>query len=671
MKWTIKKKLAIAFMFTVIVPITVISLILRSVVSDYSRHSFEESTGEQLTHINHSVSTFFTEIGNLVKTLSNHSLLKEVDETLANYTASTEKIAIDSFAKEGKESEMAKLFKLIHDNNPNIGKVYVGTIHGGFVSSVVAKMPVAYDPRVRGWYKLSAAEHESVHMTEPFRSATGQPIISVTRAVKGTDGTFLGAVGFSVNLIAITEMIDNIKLGETGYVMLISKTGMIVADPRHKQFVFKKIGEVDDKELRSIAGRKDGSFDITMDGKKFLAYLRTTESGMKYVGFIEEDEVFAEVRKLIGMVTTVAIVLTIIFLLLGIFLANTISGRINKITDIFRDIAEGEGDLTVRVQFQGSDELMDLAEYFNIFIEKIENLIISIRDSAEKVLNSSGEVSSGNNDLSSSTQQMASSLEETAASVEQITSSITDSAETSAATASSVSNTAKNAENGSGMLGEMSKAMETVKTSGERIQEIVTVVNDIAFQTNLLALNAAVEAARAGEEGKGFAVVAGEVRSLAARSAEASSEIRELVERNETNIRDANNLSHRTIDVLMKVVDNIQNASGSVAEIEQKSREQASGIQQINMAVTQMDEVTQRNAALVEQLASSAEELKRVAEALMAEVEQFRVRESSFGSMKTSERRTPPAPKTPVKKEPAPSFAPKDEEPDMGDFEEF
>lgn len=121
----------------------------------------------------------------------------------------------------------------------------------------------------------------------------------------------------------------------------------------------------------------------------------------------------------------------------------------------------------------------------------------------------------------------------------------------------------------------------------------------------------------------------------------------------------------------MKVVDSIRNASGSVSEIEQKSREQASGIQQINMAVTQMDEVTQRNAALVEELASSAEELKSVAEALMGEVGQFRVRESSYGSMRKPERRTPPAPKAPVKKEPAPKSTAEEEEPDMGDFEEF
>ncbi len=673
MKWTIKKKLVLAFMLTAVVPIIAISLILRSVISDYSRESFETSSEEQLTHIGSIFTMFFSEIKNQTKTLANHHLLNELDETITSYTGTTKSMYIDHMAKGGIEADTTKLLRLFHHNNPNLSEAFLGMENGGYISSIEAELPAGFDPRVRPWYKLCKADPDRTHMTAPFRSTTGEAVITVTRAIKGKDEKMIGAVAIAVNLTSMTEMINNIKLGETGHAMLIDRDGTIIADPKHKEFVFKNIGEVEDKTIRKIASLKDGTFDLRIDGKNYLATHHTTTHGTKYVGFMEKSEVMAGVNHVLWLISIVAVVLGLLFVVIGIFLANSISGRIGKISDIFKDIAQGEGDLTVRVDFQGSDELMDLATYFNEFIEKIENLIVSIRNSAEMVLSSSSEVAGGNAQLSGSTQEMASSLEETAASVEEITSSITDSAETSAETAASVSLTAKSAENGSRMLREMSEAMDELKTSGERIQEIVTVVNDIAFQTNLLALNAAVEAARAGEEGKGFAVVAGEVRSLAARSAEAASEIRDLVEQNESNISSANNLSHRTVEVLMKVVQSISSASGSVGEIEQKSREQASGIKQINSAVLQMDEVTQRNAALVEELASAAEELKTVAQGLMGEVDQFRVSEKSFmpATKKVAQTFAVPISKSTYVNEQVPTFSPGEPEPDMGDFEEF
>lgn len=217
--------------------------------------------------------------------------------------------------------------------------------------------------------------------------------------------------------------------------------------------------------------------------------------------------------------------------------------------------------------------------------------------------------------------------------------------------------------------------MENVKLSGEKIREIVDVVNDIAFQTNLLALNAAVEAARAGEEGKGFAVVAGEVRALAARSADAVSEIRELVGQNEVYITDANSLSKTTTEMLMSLIKDIQEASTAMADIEQRAKEQASGIEQINSAVMQMDEVTQRNASLVEELASSAEDLSSVSKSLSGEVGQFKVSEAGPASM----RRESPVYRPPSKPTPPPTKPAKEPEPpkteeaffDDDQFEEF
>ena len=301
-----------------------------------------------------------------------------------------------------------------------------------------------------------------------------------------------------------------------------------------------------------------------------------------------------------------------------------------------------EGDFSQRVEIANDHDLAPLVDSFNRTAGNIEHILKTIRTSSEQVLTSAQEVSSGNNQLSIATQQMASSLQQTAASVEEITASIQEAAGLSAEAATKMRRTTSDAETGARMLAEMAAAMGTVKASGDKIQEIVNVVNDIAFQTNLLALNAAVEAARAGEEGKGFAVVASEVRSLAARSADAVTEIKELVEKNEDNIKNATALSAQTTKVLLQLVSRVQEASLSIQDIEKRSKEQASGIHQINSAIMQMDEVTQRNASLVEELASSAEDMANISRQLAAELEKFRVSEQSSARIRFNEP-TPPA----------------------------
>lgn len=345
------------------------------------------------------------------------------------------------------------------------------------------------------------------------------------------------------------------------------------------------------------------------------------------------------------------ILLTFLFL---IFLRKVLYIPLMKLAAVFESLKDG--DFSQRVEIANDNDLAPLVDGFNRTAANIEHILKTIRTSSEQVLTSAQEVSSGNNQLSIATQQMASSLQQTAASVEEITASIQEAAGLSAEAATKMRRTTSDAERGAKMLAEMAAAMSTVKASGDKIQEIVNVVNDIAFQTNLLALNAAVEAARAGEEGKGFAVVASEVRSLAARSADAVTEIKELVEKNEENIQNATALSAQTTKVLLQLVSRVQEASLSIQDIEKRSKEQASGIHQINSAIMQMDEVTQRNASLVEELASSAEDMANISRQLASELEKFRVSEQTSSRIRFNE--PTPAPASPKNRIPNAAPAP-------------
>ena len=168
------------------------------------------------------------------------------------------------------------------------------------------------------------------------------------------------------------------------------------------------------------------------------------------------------------------------------------------------------------------------------------------------------------------------------------------------------------------------QTMDAIRADSQRVTEIIATIESIAFQTNILALNAAVEAARAGEEGRGFAVVAGEVRSLAQRSAQAAAQSKEIIRASDQSVRDGVALVHQAGATMTQIVQSVQTVTQLMSEISASSREQSSGIAQINDSVSQLDGVTQQNATLVEEAAAATSVLARQSEELKHAVAVFR-----------------------------------------------
>jgi methyl-accepting chemotaxis protein len=254
------------------------------------------------------------------------------------------------------------------------------------------------------------------------------------------------------------------------------------------------------------------------------------------------------------------------------------------------------------------------------------------------VLRGAEEISQGNANLSQRTEEQSSSLEETASSMEEMTSTVKQNAD-NAGQANQLATAARDqAEKGGAVVGSAVKAMGDINDSSKKISDIISVIDEIAFQTNLLALNAAVEAARAGEQGRGFAVVATEVRSLAGRSATAAKEIKELIQDSVRKVEDGSLLVTQSGQTLEQIVLSVKKVSDIVAEIAAASREQSSGIEQVNKAVMQMDEMTQQNAALVEQATAASQSMADQARDLTKMMDRFQVGEAgSAGRASRSE----------------------------------
>lgn len=288
--------------------------------------------------------------------------------------------------------------------------------------------------------------------------------------------------------------------------------------------------------------------------------------------------------------------------------------------------AAKSGDLRNRVSLQGkTGDIASLCDGVNALMDKMTEVILQVREATVTINTAATEISGGNNDLSSRTEQQASSLEETAASMEELAATVKQNADNAKQASQLAVNASEVASRGGAVVDEVVSTMSAINESANRIEDIISVIDGIAFQTNILALNAAVEAARAGEQGRGFSVVAAEVRTLAQRSASAAKEIKVLIDDSAAKTARGSELVSQAGKTMQEVVQSVQHVTDIMSEIAAASVEQSTGINQVNQAVMTMDEVTQQNAALVEQAAAASESLVDQAENLVEAVSVFRL----------------------------------------------
>jgi len=323
----------------------------------------------------------------------------------------------------------------------------------------------------------------------------------------------------------------------------------------------------------------------------------------------------------------VLLVSMLLALLLGalvtFWLVTSITRPLSVAVNVAQAVAAGDlrSDLTV----SGKDETAQLLHALKNMNSNLSRIVSQVRLGTDTIATASSEIASGNQDLSTRTEEQAGSLEETAAAMEELTSTVQKNADNTQHANKLAADAAGVAAKGGALVAAVVETMEAIEQSSNKIVDIISVIDGIAFQTNILALNAAVEAARAGEQGRGFAVVASEVRTLAQRSATAAKEIKELIGDSVSKINSGSNLVGGAGDTMQAIVTAVKQVAVIMDEITRANQEQSIGIDQVNRAVVQMDTVTQQNAALVEQAAAAAESLKSQAASLAQTVSVFKL----------------------------------------------
>ncbi|WP_039784780.1 methyl-accepting chemotaxis protein [Herbaspirillum huttiense] len=494
-------------------------------------------------------------------------------------------------------------------------------------TSAAEGLPAGYDPTARPWYKQAVAAGKPV-LTKPYTDvATKKPMVSFTAPVM-QNGQRVGVVAAAMFLDGVSEVVRAIHPTPASYAFLVDRDGLMLAHP-DGQWVNKPAkewnAELTSERLQSLGG-DDKVSALQLDGAaKLIKGIPIKGTEWTLMLAMDKADVTAGMRNATRSALIALVLVALVAAGIMSVITTAVFQRLSRVRRAMDSLSSGNGDLTLRLDEDGKDELTQISRSFNQFVNQITGILQDVRRSSDTVKISSTEIASGNQDLSARTEQQAGALEETASAMEQLTSTVQQNSESARRANELAGNASRIAAQGGEVVGNVVSTMEAINASSRQIADIITVIDGIAFQTNILALNAAVEAARAGEQGRGFAVVASEVRSLAQRSAQAAKEIKQLIDNSVSKVADGGVLVAQAGQTMEQIVASIRDVSVIVSEIAHASSEQNGGIQEVNLAITHIDEGTQQNAALVEQAAAAAKSLQDEAHRLSVLVGGFKM----------------------------------------------
>ena len=432
-----------------------------------------------------------------------------------------------------------------------------------------------------------------------------------------------------------------------------------IAKAKETETLFKELREVQDTLLglmKSGAGGQARGMWGNLDPLLDAVAASLEELSERKVAAMEKtaERTWASYTERSRIVVVVILAAIAVATVLGVVITQLIVRPLRSAVRVLESVAEG--DFTQRMESVSRDEVGRMAQALNRALESVGAALGEVNDAAQRTTGASRQMAQAAERLSSGAHEQASSLEETAASLEEITGTLKATAENTLKASEFAAGSRKVAEKGGSVVASTVQAMGEIDAASRKIVDITATIDSIAFQTNILALNAAVEAARAGEQGRGFAVVAAEVRSLAQRSATAAKEIKGLIQDSAEKVRAGSVLVERSGETLDEIVESAKRLTDLIAEIAQASREQSSGVDQVNRAISQMERVTQSNASQTEEISATSEALAAQATQLQALVGRFRLQGAAAPVAQPFAERSaaPPAPEIALPLAPAP-----------------
>lgn len=606
----IKNKLVLTFVLVAFIPVSLVAVISVTNTRTLAVDQFMDGSTREIRQIDGNIRQFFDASQQNVDQMATDPVYVSVG-ALKNYQSG------DAASRPLPPAAQQLIERFAHYGaaHPSAAILSIGLEDGSYAKWPDDPQLANYDPRSRPWYKAAMASPGKTVRTPAFYPAydygkEDAALVGTARAMITSDGIVKGVLAVNVSLKNLNELVKSIRLGESGYVMLI-EDGIVLVDPRDTTHSFKPLKDLGEAYAK-LAAIPQGSTEVELNGIPYMANVWTSpDLGWRYIGLIERSEVMSAATRMTYLTTLIVGGLTVIFALVAVAFSQSIVKPISQVSTGLQSIAQGEGDLRRELEFQGNDETAELAGWFNKFLSAIRQLIQHIGAASSNLQNASRV----NSEVANNMNEAAGRQREA---VELVSTAFNEMVATANEVARSCSGAAESAENGhrrvaegkqqieittdnvnrlGRRLTESSQSMTELEAGSRSINQILGTIRAIAEQTNLLALNAAIEAARAGDQGRGFAVVADEVRALAKRTSDSTGEIEQLL----------GALGSKTQEVMGKMGSCLELSHASVSSIE-STRDSFEGIQ---LSVNEIRDQNLQISAAAEEQHSVAEEINR------------------------------------------------------------